>query len=267
MLGNITIGQYFPGDSLLHRMDPRTKILATLIYIVVIFFAQTVVSYLFVTAFTVWVIWLSKLPVRLLWNALKPLWIIIVFTLAIHVFTSTGTVLWQWSFIHITKEGLQMGVLMTARLVYLILFSSLLTYTTSPIRLTDGIERLLRPFQRLGVPSHELAMMMTIALRFIPTLLEETDRIMKAQESRGADFTTGSLVKRAKSMVPLLVPLFISAFRRADDLAVAMEARCYRGGEGRTRMKELCYTRLDTVSMSILILVVLIILVMRFYAV
>lgn len=225
------------------------------------------VSYLFVTAFTVWVIWLSKLPVRLLWNALKPLWIIIVFTLAIHVFTSTGTVLWQWSFIHITKEGLQMGVLMTARLVYLILFSSLLTYTTSPIRLTDGIERLLRPFQRLGVPSHELAMMMTIALRFIPTLLEETDRIMKAQESRGADFTTGSLVKRAKSMVPLLVPLFISAFRRADDLAVAMEARCYRGGEGRTRMKELCYTRLDTVSMSILILVVLIILVMRFYAV
>lgn len=267
MLGNITIGQYFPGDSLLHSMDPRTKILATLIYIVAIFFAQTVVSYLFVTAFTVWVIWLSKLSVRLLWNALKPLWIIIVFTLAIHVFTSTGTVLWQWSFIHITKEGLQMGVLMTARLVYLILFSSLLTYTTSPIRLTDGIERLLRLFQRLGVPSHELAMMMTIALRFIPTLLEETDRIMKAQESRGADFTTGSLVKRAKSMVPLLVPLFISAFRRADDLAVAMEARCYRGGEGRTRMKELCYTRLDTVSMSILILVVLIILVMRFYAV
>ena len=263
MLSNITIGQYFPGDSLLHRMDPRAKIIATMIFIIAIFFADSLVTYSIVAAFTFGCLGLSRLPVRLVWLSIKPWWIIIVFTLAIHVFTTPGEYLFTYGWLHISREGLNLGGLMAGRLIFLIVFSSLLTYTTSPIRLTDGIERLLNPWKRFGVPAHELAMMMTIALRFIPTLLEETDRIMKAQESRGADFTTGSLVKRAKNMVPLLVPLFISAFRRADELAVAMESRCYRGGEGRTRLKELQYSSLDTYSVGAVVLVSIVLAVLR----
>ena len=263
MLSNITIGQYFPGDSLLHRMDPRAKIIATMIFIIAIFFADSFVTYSIVAAFTFGCLGLSHLPVRLVWLSIKPLWIIIVFTLAIHVFTTPGEYLFTYGWFHISREGLNLGGLMAGRLVFLIVFSSLLTYTTSPIRLTDGIERLLNPWKRFGVPAHELAMMMTIALRFIPTLLEETDRIMKAQESRGADFTTGSLLKRAKNMVPLLVPLFISAFRRADELAVAMESRCYRGGEGRTRMKELRYSPLDFYGIGTVVFVSILLAVLR----
>ena len=263
MLSNITIGQYFPGDSLLHRMDPRAKIIATMIFIIAIFFADSLVTYSIVAAFTFGCLGLSRLPVRLVWLSIKPLWIIIVFTLDIHVFTTPGEYLFTYGWLHISREGLNLGGLMAGRLIFLIVFSSLLTYTTSPIRLTDGIERLLNPWKRFGVPAHELAMMMTIALRFIPTLLEETDRIMKAQESRGADFTTGSLVKRAKNMVPLLVPLFISAFRRADELAVAMESRCYRGGEGRTRLKELQYSSLDTYGVGAVVLVSIVLAVLR----
>jgi len=264
MLKNITLGQYFPGESFLHHMDPRAKIICTTIFIFAIFLAESIPAYGVVAAFTFFTIGITRLPVSLLWKAIKPLWIIIVFTLAIHVFTTPGETLWEYNFIRISKEGLHMGSLMAARLIFLILFSSLLTYTTSPIRLTDGIEHLLNPFKRVGVPAHELAMMMTIALRFIPTLLEETDRIMKAQEARGADFTTGSLVKRARNMVPLLVPLFISAFRRADELATAMEARCYRGGENRTRMKELAYTWRDSLGIGIVIIVTLLLASMRF---
>lgn len=264
MLSNITIGQYFPGDSFLHRMDPRAKIIATMIFIIAIFLAETTLAYTVVGLFTLFTVALSRLPMRLVWNSVKPLWIIIVFTMAVHVFTTPGTMIWQYGFLHISEEGLRMGSYMAARLVFLIIFSSLLTYTTSPIRLTDGIEHLLNPFRRIGVPAHELAMMMTIALRFIPTLLEETDRIMKAQASRGADFTTGSLVKRAKNMVPLLVPLFISAFRRADELAIAMEARCYRGGENRTRMKELTVTSYDYIGIAGVIAVTVVLLVLRF---
>ena len=263
MLSNITIGQYFPGDSLLHRMDPRAKIIATMIFIIAIFFADSLVTYSIVAAFTFGCLGLSRLPVRLVWLSIKPLWIIIVFTLVIHVFTTPGEYLFTYGWLHISREGLNLGGLMAGRLIFLIVFSSLLTYTTSPIRLTDGIERLLNPWKRFGVPAHELAMMMTIALRFIPTLLEETDRIMKAQESRGADFTTGSLLKRAKNMVPLLVPLFISAFRRADELAVAMESRCYRGGEGRTRMKELRYSPLDFYGIGAVVFVSLLLAVLR----
>ena len=263
MLSNITIGQYFPGDSLLHRMDPRAKIIDTMIFIIAIFFADSLVTYSIVAAFTFGCLGLSRLPVRLVWLSIKPLWIIIVFTLVIHVFTTPGEYLFTYGWLHISREGLNLGGLMAGRLIFLIVFSSLLTYTTSPIRLTDGIERLLNPWKRFGVPAHELAMMMTIALRFIPTLLEETDRIMKAQESRGADFTTGSLVKRAKNMVPLLVPLFISAFRRADELAVAMESRCYRGGEGRTRLKELQYSSLDTYGVGAVVLVSIVLAVLR----
>lgn len=265
MLSNITIGQYFPGDSFLHRMDPRAKIIATMIFIVAIFLAETALAYAVVGVFTIFTVALSRLPIRLVWNSIKPLWIIIVFTMTIHIFTTPGTMVWEMGFLHISEEGLRMGSFMAARLVFLIIFSSLLTYTTSPIRLTDGIEHLLNPFRRIGVPAHELAMMMTIALRFIPTLLEETDRIMKAQASRGADFTTGSIIKRAKNMVPLLVPLFISAFRRADELAVAMEARCYRGGHNRTRMRELTITSYDYIGISGVIVVTVVLLVLRFF--
>lgn len=262
MFQNITIGQYFPGTSFLHKMDPRAKIVGTTLFIVAIFLANTAIAYGLVAAFTLLCMGISRLPLRLLWTSIKPLWIIIVFTMGIHVFTTPGTVVWEYSWIHITYEGLSMGFQMGARLVFLILFSSLLTYTTSPIRLTDGIEHLLTPFKRIGVPAHELAMMMTIALRFIPTLLDETDRIMKAQSARGADFVTGSIVKRAKNMVPLLVPLFISAFRRADELATAMEARCYRGGVNRTRMKELSITSYDYIGVGVVVVITIILAVL-----
>ena len=248
MLTDITLGQYFPGTSFLHKLDPRIKIVATMIFIIAIFFAHSLASYALITAFVALSFAISRLPVKFILKSLKPLWVIIIFTMGVHIFTTPGDVLWQYGIFHITKEGLYQGALMTARLVFLIVFSSLLTYTTSPIVLTDGIEHLLNPFKRIGVPAHELAMMMTIALRFIPTLLEETDRIMKAQTARGANFTSGSLLQRGKNMIPLLVPLFVSAFRRADDLATAMEARCYRGGEHRTRMKELQFGLRDVAA-------------------
>ena len=253
MLTDITLGQYFPGTSFLHKLDPRIKIVATMIFIVAIFFAHSLASYAIVTAFVALNFAISRLPAKFIVKSLKPLW----------VFTTPGDVLWQYGIFHITKEGLYQGALMTARLVFLIVFSSLLTYTTSPIVLTDGIEHLLNPFKRIGVPAHELAMMMTIALRFIPTLLEETDRIMKAQTARGANFTSGSLLQRGKNMIPLLVPLFVSAFRRADDLATAMEARCYRGGEGRTRMNELSYTYRDGIAMAAVLIVTAVLAAMR----
>ena len=262
MLNNITIGQFFPGNSLLHRMDPRAEIIGTTIFVVAIFLANTPLAYGIVAAFTIGAMLLSRLPLRLMWNAIKPLWIIIVFTMGIHIFTTPGNSIISYGIINITDNGLAMGLQMAARLVFLILFSSLLTYTTSPIRLTDGIEHLLNPFRRIGVPAHELAMMMTIALRFIPTLLDETDRIMKAQSARGADFVTGSIIQRAKNMVPLLVPLFISAFRRADELAIAMEARCYRGGVNRTRMKELSITWVDYVGLGAVFIVTAILLIL-----
>ena len=262
MLNNITIGQFFPGNSLLHRMDPRAKIIGTTIFVVAIFLVNTPLAYGIVAAFTIGAMLLSRLPLRLMWNAIKPLWIIIVFTMGIHIFTTPGNSIISYGIINITDNGLAMGLQMAARLVFLILFSSLLTYTTSPIRLTDGIEHLLNPFRRIGVPAHELAMMMTIALRFIPTLLDETDRIMKAQSARGADFVTGSIIQRAKNMVPLLVPLFISAFRRADELAIAMEARCYRGGVNRTRMKELSITWVDYVGLGAVFIVTAILLIL-----
>lgn len=251
MLTDMTLGQYYPGNSFLHKMDPRAKILCTMIFICAIFLANNPWSYLVVTLFTALCISLSGVPFRLIVKAVKPLWVILVFTLVIHLLTTPGTEIFRFGPVKITEEGVRNGVFMTLRLVFLIAFSSLLTYTTSPIVLTDGIEALLMPFRRFGVPAHELAMMMTIALRFIPTLLEETDRIMKAQSSRGADFTAGNIWQKAKSMVPLLVPLFISAFRRADDLATAMEARCYRGGEGRTKMHKLVYTGNDRIAFAV----------------
>ncbi|MBU2701648.1 energy-coupling factor transport system permease protein [Sporomusaceae bacterium BoRhaA] len=254
MLSDITLGQYFPGHSWLHKLDPRTKLIATLFYISSIFTAESLFSYALVALFAVFCCLLSKVPVKILIKSVRPLWVIIVLTLGIHLFFTPGTLLFQLGPIQISWEGMRMGIFMSLRLVLLILFSSLLTLTTSPIALTDGIERLLRPFKVLGIPAHELAMMMTIALRFIPTLLEETERIMKAQMARGAEFSSGSLIARAKNLVPLLVPLFISAFRRADELATAMEARCYRGGEGRTRMKELFFTGRDWIGLAVILI-------------
>ena len=258
MLTDITLGQYYPGSSVIHGLDPRAKILATLLFIAAIFFAESMLSYGVLALFVAAVILLSRLPVLMVLRSVKPLWIII------HAFTGEGSnVLYQYGFFRLTEEGLIMGIKMSLRLVFLLLISSILTFTTSPIVLTDGIESLLRPFKCIGVPAHELAMMMTIALRFIPTLIEETDRIIKAQTARGADFDSGSLLQRAKNMLPILIPLFISAFRRADELAIAMEARCYRGGEGRTRMHELLYKTGDFIALAIIVLLIAVLAVMR----
>lgn len=264
MLSDITLGQYFPGNSIIHRLDPRTKILATMIYIVAIFFADKPLTYALLTAFAAVVVAISRVPWLLVFKSLKPIWIIVALTVLIHMFTSPGEqVVFTWKFLSVTAEGLDMGIKMAVRLILLLLFSSVLTFTTSPIVLTDGIESLLRPFKAVGVPAHELAMMMTIALRFIPTLLDETDRIMKAQTARGADFSSGNLLERMKNMLPLLVPLFISAFRRADELAIAMEARCYRGGEGRTRMHELAYSAKDHVALALVLALALLLAALR----
>ncbi len=248
---NITIGQYLPGSSFIHRLDPRTKLLLTLFIIVILFLVESFVGYGLVALYIAAFFALSQLPVRYVLRGLKPLVIIILLTLALNVFMTPGEVLWKWGFLTVTEEGLVKGAMMGARLILLIIGTSLLTLTTSPISLTDGIESLLRPGKRIGIPAHELAMMMTIALRFIPTLLEETEKIMKAQMARGADFESGNLLRRAKSLIPLLVPLFVSAFRRADELATAMEARCYRGGEGRTKLHELEYMPRDYFALSV----------------
>ncbi len=240
MLKNITLGQFFPGDSTLHRMDPRVKIVLVLLFIVLIFFVKTFYGYLAVAAFVILLVTTTGVPVKYILRGLKPVFFIVLLTFVLNALMTPGeTPLVEWRFISITKEGLKNASFLSIRLVLLVIGSQLLTLTTSPLGLTDGIEQLANPLKKIGFPAHEMAMMMTIALRFIPTLLNETDRIMKAQISRGADFETGNLVQKAKSLVPLLVPLFVSAFRRADDLALAMEARCYQGGNGRTRMKVL----------------------------
>ncbi len=262
MLSDITLGQYFPGDSLLHRMDPRVKILLLICFILGIFFFDTAGAYVLLSLLVLFLFRRSGIPLRTMARSLRPLLWLILFTFVIHLFSTPGEELMRFWFLSATWEGLRQGCFIGMRLVLLILLSSLLTFTTSPVKLTDAIENLLSPLKRVGVPAHELAMMMTIALRFIPTLIEETDKIMKAQQSRGADFMTGNLLQRARHMVPVLVPLFISAFRRADDLAMAMEARCYHGGEGRTQMKALHITRADHIACgaSILLLGVLLVL-------
>lgn len=249
MIRDITIGQYYPTNSLIHELDARTKIALIFGFIISLFFGTHLLSYAFAALMLASVIRLSKVPFKFMIKGLNSIMILIVFTVLINVFmTPNGTILFEYKFIHITLEGIIAALAMAIRLIMLIIGSSILTLTTSPIDLTDAIERLLKPLERIRVPAHEIAMMMTIALRFIPILLEETDKIMKAQMARGADFETGGLIKKAKSLVPLLVPLFISAFRRADDLAMAMEARCYRGGEGRTKMKQLKYKQGDYIT-------------------
>ncbi len=236
MIRDITLGQYYPGDSWIHRIDPRVKIIATLLYIVALFLVHDFWGFLIAFAALEAVVVISRVPWKFILKGLKPVFLIIVFTLIVNMFMIKGEILVQFWVFHITREGLRMAAFMGIRLTLLILGSSMLTLTTRPIGLTDGIEALLSPLKKIGIPAHELAMMMTIALRFIPTLLEETDKIIKAQQARGADFESGNIIRRAKSLVPILVPLFISAFRIAQDLAMAMEARCYGAGIKRTRM-------------------------------
>ena len=246
MLKDITLGQYFPGNSFIHRLDPRTKLIILVVYIVALFLAVNWVSYALMAAFLLLCIKISTIPAKSFIRGMKPLILILVFTGVLNLFfTTEGTVLVDFWFITITSGGLQRAVFMVVRILLLICGTFLLTYTTSPISLTDGLEALMNPLKVIKVPVHELSMMMCIALRFIPTLIEETDKIMSAQKARGADFETGTLMEKAKALIPILVPLFISAFRRADELATAMECRCYQGGAGRTKMKLLRYTRWD----------------------
>lgn len=258
MIKNITIGQYIPGESVIHRLDPRTKILITVLFISLLFLVNSFFGYGLAAAIIFTAVLLSKIPVKFILRGIRPLLVIIILTLSLHFFMTEGRVIFKIGFLKVTYEGLTRGLMMGLRLVLLVLGTSILTLTTSPILLTDGIESLMTPLKKLGFPAHELAMMMTIALRFIPTLLEETDKIMKAQMARGADFESGNIFQRAKSLIPILIPLFVNAFRRADDLAIAMEARGYRGGEGRTKFRVLKFTYYDFLVLIIITALVIV---------
>lgn len=251
MLKDITIGQYFPGNSAIHRLDPRFKIIITAVFIVSLFCADNFLGLLISCIFMLISFLISKIPLKLMMKSIKPIVPIIIFTTVLNLFFLDGVTLFKLGFLKITYEGVRTSVFMIIRIIALIMGSSLLTYTTSPITLTDAIERLMSPLAKIHLPVHELAMMMTIALRFIPTLIEETDKIMSAQKARGADMESGNLMQRAKALTPILIPLFVSAFRRAEELALAMECRCYHGGEGRTRLKELKSTAADYTALGL----------------
>ena len=265
MLKNITIGQYLPGDSFIHKLDPRTKILLSILFIACLFIINKFIGYAVIVAFLFAIIFIAKVPFRFIFNGLKPVFLLVALTAVLNIFMvsgSEGTEVFRIGFLKVYPEGLSIAAFMAIRLILLLVGTSLLTLTTSPIELTDGIEMLLKPIGK--EIAHELAMMMTIALRFIPTLIDETDKIMKAQKARGADFESGGIIKKAKNLVPLLVPLFISSFRRADELAMAMEARGYRGGSGRTRMKELMFSSKDIIAFVVFVALLLWCLVVRF---
>lgn len=265
MIKDITIGQYIPGETFVHKLDPRTKILISILFIVSLFIVDKFVGYILIVSFLVLTIYVSKLPPRYLYKGLKPVFFLIIFTAILNIFMikgTTDTMVFELGFIKVYEDGLKTAAFMALRLIFLIMGTSALTLTTSPIELTDGIERLLKPIGK--ETAHELAMMMTIALRFIPTLMDETDKIMMAQKARGADFETGGIIQKAKSLIPLLVPLFISSFRRADELALAMEARAYRGGNGRTRMKQLKFTKRDIIAFSVFSILFIESLIVRF---
>ena len=244
-LKDITLGQYFPGNSLLHRFDPRSKILFTVLFIAAIFLCKGLVSYGITLLILLMMIGISKVQPRVFLKGMKPVVFIVVCTAILNLFYTSGTVLWSWGILKITEEGIWKAGFMVLRILMLIACTLLLTYTTSPILLTDGLEKLLRPLKKLNFPVHELSMMMSIALRFIPTLIQETDKIMSAQKARGADFDSGNLIQKAKALIPILIPLFISSFRRAEELAIAMECRCYHGDEGRTSLRQLRYAGRD----------------------
>ena len=264
MIRDITLGQYYPGDSWVHRLDARTKIIATLLYLIELFVVNNFYGFIIITVALFTVIAVSKVPLKFIFRGLSAVFLIIAFTFLLNLFMVDGRVLWHWKFLTITYEGVSRAFFMAIRLVLIIIGSSIMTLTTKPIELTDGLEKLLSPFSKIGLPSHEIALMMTIALRFIPTLMEETDKIIKAQQARGADFESGSLFQRAKSLIPILVPLFVSSFRIAQDLALAMEARCYHGGGGRTRMNEIRFDRGDAVAAVLMVLFLAVIIASRF---
>ena len=256
MIRDITLGQYYSADSLIHRLDARIKIIAAVLFIVELFIVKNYYGFILMGLVLFTVIAISKVPLSFILRGLKPIFIILMFTFALNLFMVPGTVIWTWWKLKITKEGLHTAVFMAVRLILLIMGSSMLTLTTKPISLTDGIEKLFSLFRKI-LPVHEIAMMMSIALRFIPTLLEETDKIMKAQQARGADFESGNLIKRVKALIPILVPLFVSAFRIAQDLALAMEARAYHGGEGRTRMHEMKFVKRDYIALLLMVLILI----------
>ena len=263
MLKDITLGQYFPGESAIHRLDPRAKLLITIVFITALFLAQSLVSYAVVLGFLTACILISGVRFRVLMRSLKPLLFVIALTGILNLFYTTGDVLVKFWIFTVTKQGIRSALLMMLRISMLVTGTFLLTYTTSPVDLTDGLERLLRPLNRIHVPVHALSMMMFIALRFIPTLMQDTDKIISAQKARGGDFETGNLIRRAKALIPILVPLFISAFRRADELATAMECRCYHGGDGRTKMHELHYRSCDLIAFFIGIALLLAVIFLR----
>lgn len=258
MLKDITIGQYVKGDSILHRLDPRTKIFGMLAIMVALFFVNNWIGLVYAAIVVFVVLFASQVPLKFYIRGVKPLRWILLFTAAIQIFLTPGEIIWQWGILHITAEGVRLAIFMCVRLVLLVMTTSVLTLTTTPIVLTDAVENLLSPFKRIGVPAHELAMMMTIALRFIPLLADETEKIMAAQKARGAAFDEGGLMDRARALLPILVPLFLSAINRASELAMAMEARCYHGGEGRTRLHELHYENRDRVAGIIVALILVV---------
>lgn len=265
MLKDITIGQYYPAESVIHSLDPRTKLFLTVFYIVAVFVIKGLWGFLLLGIFTFFLIKLSKIPFRLFFRGLKPVMFIMLFTALLNLFlTYDGKILWELSFLKITDKGISLSVFMVLRILFLVMGSSFLMYTTSPVNMTSGLEYYLNPLKKIGVPAHEISMMMSIALRFIPTLIEETDKIMSAQKSRGANLEEGGIVKKAKALIPILVPLFVSAFRRADELAMAMEARCYNGSGKRTKMKELKFKPTDGISAIICILVCVICVILGF---
>ena len=264
MLRDITIGQYYPSDSLIHRLDPRVKLASTMLFLISLFITGSIAAYIFAGLVLLLVIRISGIPVKFIVKGLKAVFILLLISVSFNLFLPPGEVRFKLDFLHITREGVRIAVFMAVRLIYLIIGSSLMTLTTTPNELTDGLEKSLGFLNKAHIPVHEIAMMMSIALRFIPILIEETDKIMKAQMARGADFDTGGLMDRAKAMVPLLVPLFLSAFRRAADLAQAMEARCYHGGEGRTKLKPLRYKRRDYIAYFTVAIYFLIMLSTRF---
>ncbi|HHT96700.1 MAG TPA: energy-coupling factor transporter transmembrane protein EcfT [Clostridiales bacterium] len=250
MIRDITIGQYYPSESVLHDLDPRVKLISTFFFIISLFVFNTFYGYIVVTLFLYTIIRLSKVPFKFIFKGLRGIMVLLLFTAIFNLFLTPGEEIFKLGFLKITKEGIYTASFMAIRLSYLVLGSSIMTFVTTPNQLTDGLEEIMKPLNKIKLPVHEIALMMSIALRFIPILLEETDKIMKAQMARGADFESGNVLKRAKSLIPILVPLFISAFRRANDLAMAMEARCYHGGEGRTKMKPLMYKRNDYMAFS-----------------
>src|SRR5690625_568831 len=266
MNSSIILGQYIPGNSLIHRLDPRTKIILISIYVIVVFFANNLFSYSVLVIFLITALTMTKIPLRLILKGMMPIWFLIVFTFMLHFFiTKEGELLFNFLFINVYIGGVIKGLMIATRFALLVLMTSLLTLTTTPIDITDAIEQLFQPLRRLKFPVHEFALMISIALRFIPTLMQETDKISKAQASRGVDFRTGPIKERLKSIIPLLVPLFVSAFKRAEELAMAMEARGYRGGEGRTKLRELTFTKKDFITFVVFFVLVCAVFFVRDY--